>query len=638
MVMILYLCYTLYMQIKHRHHKKYKSIQTLLSTYFILVSLLIILLTSLVFSVIQYNTLRGDALENMQHSATSIAQSVDSEITQMSTITLNAAASETLRSTFITYENAELSAFQKNTLRLQLANILTSLKGFDFSVKQLNAYGTESAGYGVGGYNGALPFSAQGQSWYDAATEAGGLLYIADPAKDYLLSDSMNVAEDTVYFSVVRMYYNELNQAVGYIEVKKYYTTVFETALQPESIYDPTVIIYDENGRQLFPLQNEDETFFSYYEYLNDTGENDIYNTVTEEHEHVAYAVSDNNDLVVAVAVSNTSFLTPVWTSLRLILGVFLLIFLLCLALSSYLSRRFSYPLKHIYHFLNQDDDTKFEQIEMADTGVREIDKLRDSLNEDIRAKEAATNSLLIMKEKELQAQMLALQSQMNPHFLYNSLSTIGEMAEEGQTKNVSQMCTDITEILRYISSNREQTVTVEEELELCTLYLGCMQLRYRGELQHRFEVDDDMLEFQIPKLCVQMLLENSIKFMTTKQPPWVITVTVTSRDCRWELTVKDNGPGFQPDTEQGLREQMAEIRKSGILPSLQIRGMGLMNVFIRFYLLYGDTFLFDFGTLPEGGAFISAGGELTEKAQTAKEQKPETQKPEKQKPEGNAP
>ena len=64
---------------------------------------------------------------------------------------------------------------------------------------------------------------------------------------------------------------------------------------------------------------------------------------------------------------------------------------------------------------------------------------------------------MLTLKEQEMQARMLALQSQMNPHFLYNSLTMIGEMADRGMTDEVSDMCEDITAILRYISSDKEQ-------------------------------------------------------------------------------------------------------------------------------------------------------------------------------------
>lgn len=204
---------------------------------------------------------------------------------------------------------------------------------------------------------------------------------------------------------------------------------------------------------------------------------------------------------------------------------------------------------------------------------------------------------------------MLALQSQMNPHFLYNSLSNIAAMAEAGMVEPVVQMCEDITEILRYISSNKEQVSTVEEELEHCDLYLKCMKLRFGDALQYYFDINDDLLDFSIPKLCIQLLVENAVKFTTKQVPPWEITIRGHIDDICWYIEVRDNGPGFLPEKEQLLRVQMEQILKDGLLPSLEIDGMGVLNIFVRFYLIYGHSFLFDFGSLPGGGATVIVGG-----------------------------
>ena len=88
---------------------------------------------------------------------------------------------------------------------------------------------------------------------------------------------------------------------------------------------------------------------------------------------------------------------------------------------------------------------------------------------------------------------MLALQAQMNPHFLYNSLNTICAMAEEGMTEEVSGMCQDITSILRYILRQRVES-TVEEELEHCDLYLQCMKKRFKDSFTYEFDIADDLL------------------------------------------------------------------------------------------------------------------------------------------------
>lgn len=230
-------------------------------------------------------------------------------------------------------------------------------------------------------------------------------------------------------------------------------------------------------------------------------------------------------------------------------------------------------------------------------------------MNAALRSQKESAQTMLLLKEQELQAHMLALQAQMNPHFLYNSLNTISAMAEEGMCAEVSSMSQDITSILRYISSDKEPVSTVEEELEHCDLYLKCIKSRYKDALSYEFDIDDDLLDMDIPKLCVQLLIENSVKFATRTQPPWHIRIEGYIDSERWLISVKDNGTGFDEAVSQKLRSQMDEILENSILPSLELDGMGILNIFLRFYLTFGNSFIFDFGNLPERGAFVIVGG-----------------------------
>ena len=142
-------------------------------------------------------------------------------------------------------------------------------------------------------------------------------------------------------------------------------------------------------------------------------------------------------------------------------------------------------------------------------------------------------------------------------------------------------------------------------------MYLDCIRMRYADQLRTRIDVPDDMLDLQIPKLCIQLLVENAVRSVTTGQPPWEVMVVCETRDGSWYVTVLDNGPGFDPEVDRALRSQMDEILRTGVLPSLKIQGMGILNIFIRLYLLEGIPFIFDMGSRSEGGAFVTIGGRL---------------------------
>lgn len=591
---------------------KSKNIQKILSSYFLLIMLTLLILATVIFSLVQYLNLRSNTERDIQRTCAAIADDIDLQLNQMDTVCLNTIHSTLIKETFHDYiSDPDATPYIQSQRRNTLANSLTATKGVDTSIRQVNLYGYKQGGYGAGNYTGILNEAAPAQPWFEHTADLHGHRYIPGAARNEKLSKSSGTDEGRFYLSLYRMYFDEYQNPEGFVEVMKYYDVLFQRAYQPESDYDIDVIIYDSEGNVIFPLDSQG--IFPYYSHKNSNGK-EIFNSEKSCREYVYFSEMDYSGFTAVTSIRSSEFFAPVYRSLSWTLLVFLLVLLMCLFFSSVLSKKLSAPIKKIYHFLyNIDPQDQFREIEMADSGIIEIDKLRNSLNEAMRSQKTATNSMLLLKEQELQAQMLALQSQMNPHFLYNSLTTIGAMAEDGLTEPVAQMCQDMTSILRYISSNKEQVSSLEEELEHCDLYLKCMCLRFGDSLQYEFDIDDDMLELPVPKLCIQLLVENATKFTSNVSPPWHIAIQGHIDEHCWYVEVKDNGPGFSEEITERLKSQMDEILANGLLPSLELDGMGILNIFIRFYLIYGITFIFDFGNLPEGGAIVKVGGRFND-------------------------
>ena len=602
---------------------KRKSIQSFLASRFILFSLFLLVLMTGIMCLMQYRTARDETIQALRQASLSVADSVDQHLNQMNQVSLNAISSTELRDAFQDYYSTGLSAYEHNQTRLRLANAMTTAKGFDFSIRQLNLYPLLEGGFGTGEKNGDLDEDANAQKWYEEAVEKHGRPVV-----------SVNGG----YISLSRMFFNTINVPTGYAEVQKKTDIVFSLARNPGISYPAALHIYDKDGRLLFSSDYENSTAadtspessssedtaalqnapsgddFDYYSLAG--GEQILQTRASGKNEIVCFARSDKLGLTVAVSARRNVYLRQIYGFLYRIIPIFLLEFVLLLLLSFLISRRISFPIRHIYHFLSDETKDKFQLLDMEYTRIREIDKLHDSINENILATKASTDTMMILKEQEVQAQMLSLQSQMNPHFLYNSLSAIGEMAQEGLTEPVAGMCSMITEIMRYISSNREQRSSLEEELEICDMYLNCLKMRYQEHLTWDISVDDDMLDLLIPKLCIQLLVENAVRSITTQAPPWHIDITCVQKNENWYVTVSDNGPGFDSEVDKRLRKQMDQILETGTLPSLKIQGMGILNIFIRLYLLDGIPFIFDMGNLPEGGAFVTIGGRLAKAEQ----------------------
>lgn len=197
----------------------------------------------------------------------------------------------------------------------------------------------------------------------------------------------------------------------------------------------------------------------------------------------------------------------------------------------------------------------------------------------------------------------------MNPHFLYNSLAAIQSMADADMNKEITLMCQSMANILRYISSDTETTVSLADEISCTKDFLTCMSIRYENDLFFTIDIPESMKNIKVPKLCIQPIVENSVKFCTMNLPPWHIYLNGLITDGKYIITVVDNGPGFSQEALAGINSKIREIDATGLLPSLEIKGMGLLNVYMRYKLLYGNDFVFEIENLKNNGSRITIGG-----------------------------
>jgi sensor histidine kinase YesM len=296
-----------------------------------------------------------------------------------------------------------------------------------------------------------------------------------------------------------------------------------------------------------------------------------------------------------------------------------LIIIAVAMLLLSYISAEIiTTPIKKIYRQVQSfklakpnSDNIIFPDI---NTHIIEFNTLYSALIDMQRKAQLSMEREITLQNQEMQSRMLALQSQMNPHFLYNSLATIQCMADEHMDEEIQSMCQNISNILRYISSNKELLVPLKLEIENTLNYLQCMKIRYDDDLIYEITIPDEMLNINIPKLCLQLIVENSIKFATKSvKPPWNVRVNGTITNSYWEISIADNGTGFAEEEIEDLNKKIEEINKTGLLPNLEIHGMGLLNIYIRFKLLYKGSHIFRISNLAKGGALLTIGGKINE-------------------------
>lgn len=190
------------------------------------------------------------------------------------------------------------------------------------------------------------------------------------------------------------------------------------------------------------------------------------------------------------------------------------------------------------------------------------------------------------------QAQYLALQNQINPHFLYNTLESIRSEALISGLDSVAEMCEALATFFRYTISNQENLVTVEEELQNIKTYFYIQQYRFGSRLALKVDYEeqdlDDLRRCKIPKLTLQPIVENAIIHgIEQKLGNGTVTVSLTLTERCLLIRISDDGTGMSPDILEKINRRIASGMSSGTGKG----GIAIANVNNRIKLLFGDTF-----------------------------------------------
>lgn len=183
-------------------------------------------------------------------------------------------------------------------------------------------------------------------------------------------------------------------------------------------------------------------------------------------------------------------------------------------------------------------------------------------------------------------AELELLQSQINPHFLYNTLDTIVWAAEDSDQKLVVSMVKSLSEFFRTSLNSGKEIVTIEEEIAHASSYLQIQQIRYRDILEYTIDIPKEIYSCVIPKITIQPLIENALYHgIKNKRGMGKITVTGDYDDESFHIYVEDNGKGM---TEERLRKVNEKIEDN-----TQVEGeiFGLSNVNERIALKFGKEY-----------------------------------------------
>ena len=211
-----------------------------------------------------------------------------------------------------------------------------------------------------------------------------------------------------------------------------------------------------------------------------------------------------------------------------------------------------------------------------VETIASQFNKMLDRVEESI-SKERDAN------DKQREAEIAALEAQINPHFLYNTLDTINWMAIDRDEYEISNSITSLASILRYGINKSNAMVTVREECEWLRQYLFLQQTRLKNTFECEMHISPEVLDWKIHKLLLQPFIENAILHgFEGKKGTHRLEIEINEEQDTLQIMIRDNGKGIPQD--------MVEQMNRGIFPqSTEKRHIGMENAINRIHIYYGE-------------------------------------------------
>lgn len=279
------------------------------------------------------------------------------------------------------------------------------------------------------------------------------------------------------------------------------------------------------------------------------------------------------------------------------IISVFLVTLALALSIGVTVSRlvstKITKPLRHLSQHISSLSDKKNLWVDSSiEEGEDEVADIGKAFNMLVQHMNLLMEQQKKMYEQKQRLEMNALQAQINPHFLYNTLDSIRWMAVFQDAENIADTVMSLEELLRNMAKGVGDKISLREELSLVEDYVRLQQVRYMEIFDYVCDVPEKYLDYQIVKMSMQPIIENAILHGIVPSGTYG-EVKIFVRETKTDLyvSVEDNGIGIDKEEFQKL------VRTGGDKNKIALSGIGIMNVDERLRMTYGE----DYGLIYEG-------------------------------------
>lgn len=429
-------------------------------------------------------------------------------------------------------------------------------------------------------------YNPKGEKWFGQAVREQGAPIVISTFRIPFISD---IKDRPVYvFSIARGIVDIKRSAVrGIIMVNTSVEFLDAIANKMVATADQQIVILDNNGSLIYDTRTKGITGPSdmdFYRNIADSGLKERVLMIDGKKQLISCVASPVtgwtiiNQIPMEELLKNINIIrnTTFGVTAVLIAGIFMVLI--------FVTRMIIRPVARL--------SVVARLVSKGDFNVRAPEKSRDEIgtfaktfNIMIRRLNRLINVIYNddIKKKDLELQVL--QSQINPHFLYNALESIHMMAEINSDHETSKMAISLGKFLRYGISRRTNMVEVREEIAHLEEYMSLQKTRFDNELELVVEIDEKIAGYIIVKLILQPLVENSINHgFDDNKDKFIIKIKGYVREDRLVFEVTDNGKGMEAEQVHRLNSYINDMEAS-------FTSIGLKNVNMRLRLYYGSNY-----------------------------------------------
>ncbi len=402
-------------------------------------------------------------------------------------------------------------------------------------------------------------------------------------AKNEPLINSFSKIEDGNYFTLSK--FIQTNEKMNYVLRVQYSFDKVITLIEGSNLGNGGhVIIYDKNYNIVYSsLPSVDDAEIRTIKKMV-IGQTTL--PINKSTYYLYVSTIQNTGWRVAIA-TNYDAIIEAKNFIVIICGVECILFvLLFLILIYFITNKITKPLVALEREMAKVESLDFKEATKEELkGTKEVVSLNQSYVKMLTRIQQLANRLLEEEKEQNKAELWALQNQINPHFLYNTLDSILLLIDEGNNVDAANMIVALSRFFRISISRGKNIIPVQSELDHVNYYLKIQKMRFKDNFSYRFIYDkNEIAPYYVMKLILQPIVENAIVHGIGEYPKENASITISAKTNEKYLIfeVYDNGYGILPEKKEEILASFADKNLH--------TGVGLSNVYRRIKLFYGPT------------------------------------------------